>query len=183
LSVATGAALGADPVLSLDELVRNPELVGYLPREALLKIYRQAAHLEADLRAQLLAGPRLEPVAGQPLAVPAGNELTAEQVAGRINRPLGYVRELLRRRDLPGFRRGKYWVVPEADLLAWQHTRKGVDNPGSETLPSLRGHGTGGVAPDPEAARSYTVEVRLPSRGPCGHREKVGDRDIRDATH
>jgi len=52
------------PVPSLDELRKSPELVDELPHEALLALYRQAAVLEALLRARLTgsaaAGPAPE---------------------------------------------------------------------------------------------------------------------------
>ena len=157
--------------MTLDELLKVPELAAELPREAMVQLYRQAARLEADLRTHLLVGSSGAQATGQ--SVQLGVELTVEQVAKRINRPVGYVRELLRRKDLPGFRRGKYWVIPEADLVERQASRNGFDKGGSLTLPLSCDPGR--ASHHPKAARPYTVEVRRADRGPRGDREEVGD--------
>jgi hypothetical protein len=44
-------------VPSLDELRKSPEIIDDLPRDALAALYRDAARLEADLRARLFTVP------------------------------------------------------------------------------------------------------------------------------
>lgn len=101
-------------------------------------------------------------------AVSPGAEMTVEQVAERIHRPVSYVRHLLRAGLLKGFRRGRYWVIREADLL-----REGVDSSFNRTLSV-----THESKPDPrapETTRSYAIEVRKATRGPRGDNLQVGE--------
>jgi excisionase family DNA binding protein len=100
-----------------------------------------------------------------------GTELTVVDVAARLHRPISYVRELLRRKKLPGYRRGKYWVIPEADLLAWQTLCRGLDDQGGTTLPSI-GHPGRGPA-HPRAARPG-IRPRAPPRSEGTGRSRSG---------
>jgi hypothetical protein len=104
-----------EPALTLTDLVEDPDRAAALPRVDVVRLYRQAARLEAELRALLLVA-AAQPHAPADRPAPPGSELTVEQVSQRIHRPAAYVRELLRRKDLPGYRRGRYWVIPEAAL-------------------------------------------------------------------
>ena len=146
---------------TLPEIIADPRLLNGLPPETLLDLRRQVRHfaIEVDEAIDRLArsADRL-----------AGTEFTVEQVAQRINRPVGYVRDLLRRGDLRGFRRGKYWMIRGEDLA------RRVDTTSSVTLPSKHDD-TGGASTAQKAARPYTVAVRRPDRGACRERQEVGD--------
>jgi predicted DNA-binding transcriptional regulator AlpA len=74
--------------MTLDDLNRDPQLASTLSRKQLVDMYRQAARLEADLHAHLLATPAEVPHddAGDRL-------LTATEAAAR----LGYTRDWLYR--------------------------------------------------------------------------------------
>jgi hypothetical protein len=176
ISSALGAHAAAIP--SLAAVIADPGLARDVSLPTLVEYRRQAAHLVADLDAVILL--RVGDIRGQPLAGPRGIELTVDQVAARLNRPAAYIRVLLRRKDLPGFRRGKYWVVLEQHLLEWQTSQISVDHDSSLTLPSARDVSRGDQA-HPEAARSYSVEVRHASRGARRKRQKVGGGIAEDA--
>jgi excisionase family DNA binding protein len=122
--------------IDMTDLVAHPERAPAVSLEDARRLYPVAARLEAELRALLLAGAAALQGGAPARPVPAGSELTVEQVARRIGRPLAYVRELLRRKDLPGFRRGKYWVIPESALATWQGG--GLDCAGTPPPPSGR---------------------------------------------
>jgi hypothetical protein len=173
MGTPTGSALETHPtaIPSLAEVMADPELARDLSVPTLVEYRRQAAHLVADLDATISL--RIADVRGQPLDGTRGIELTVDQVATRLNRPAAYIRELLRRNDLPGFRRRKYWVVLEQKLLDWQMTQIAVDQTSSLTLPCTRDISSGGEA-HPQAARPYPGEVRLASRGAPRKRQKVG---------
>jgi hypothetical protein len=169
--------------LGVNELAKDPQRAQALTAEqvaaALAQLHAEQgrlAALEGALVDRLLA---LQAKPSQ--AAPAGSELTSEQVAERLNRPVGYVRDLLRRKDLPGFRRGKYWVVPEGDLLASQAARKKLDGGGSTTLPLVDDARRGQT--HPQAARPDTVEIRRAGRSARGDRQKVGDGKAGHAAH
>jgi excisionase family DNA binding protein len=45
--------------------------------------------------------------------------LTPEGIARLLNMPLSWVYERTRRREIPGFKVGKYWRFREEEVLAW----------------------------------------------------------------
>lgn len=71
--------------------------------------------------------------------------LRPEVVAERLNLPLSRVYALLRTRRLPGFKEGKYWLVPETALA--QHLSQRVNSV------ALRGASAPAHRPQPMAGR------------------------------
>jgi excisionase family DNA binding protein len=102
--------------LSLDALIQEPARSATLSRPEVAELYRQAARLEADLRAQLLAHPtdasRVDDTA---------RLLTLSEVATILTIPESKAYELARRGELPtvAIPGGKYVRVRRADLDTW----------------------------------------------------------------
>jgi len=161
LDVSTTRNPGAEKLLGnplADVLARRERLDG-LAIDALLQLRQELGYLCVDVDtavARHLVRP--DGQAPGPARTVLGTELTVVDVADRLHRRVNYVRTLLRRKSLPGYRRGKYWVIPETELLAWQARGKGLDDPGGTTLPS-----SGRPRQSPthqKVARPYTIRVR-----------------------
>jgi excisionase family DNA binding protein len=98
---------------------------------------------------------------GQPAPAEEDRLLTPEETAARLGIPSRSVRELLRTKQLPGYKVGRLWRVGEADLRAWVERRKnGLDREGSAVLPSRSGHDPTRSPARAKGPRAVTVEVR-----------------------
>lgn len=116
--------------------------------QLILALERLAATARLDALAQLLGSlERLKAIAwGRLLAtlVPAERprtepleelrHLTPIQVAELLNLKEAYVHELCRSRKIPATKRGKYWIIPVAELRQWLGRARGIDPPRSGSL-------------------------------------------------
>ena len=136
-------------MLSLDSLIQEPARAATLSRHELAELYRQAAHLEADLRALLLAHP-----AEASRADYAARLLTLPEVATILTIPESKAYELARRGELPTvvIPGGKYVRVRRADLDVW------VDRHSLPLVTSRRDQAR--VPTAPKAARVVTAAAR-----------------------
>jgi excisionase family DNA binding protein len=145
--------------MTLDDLVRNPDLATALSRKELVDIYRRAARVEADLHALLMAHP-----AEASCDETAGGLLTLPDVAKILKIPESKAYELARRGELPtvAIPGGKYVRVRPADLNAL------IDACVLPMVTSRRDQAR--VPAAPQATRSLTGAAR--SRH--GHHQGVG---------
>jgi excisionase family DNA binding protein len=159
-------------VPSLDALAARPDLVAGLRPDAVATLLGRALVAQSALFGRLLvlqAAP-----APVPAAPPAG-WLTPAEVAKRLGVNTGYVLELCRRGVLPSQKLGKYRRIPEDGLSTWQaeQCRGGVDDIGSETLPSARVPGRGTLCA--QTPRAVAVAIRRVARRTPGDGEEMGD--------
>ncbi len=153
----TDRAAVAGPTLA--EVLTRPETLHQLGVDTLLRLQQELGHLRVDIEAAVARHlvPRSQTL---PVAPLVGSELTVADVAVRLRRPVGHVRALLRRKELPGYRRGKYWVIPETDLQTWQVSRMRLDGQCREALPSADRSGTGLDQLTPRGSRSSSRSIR-----------------------
>jgi excisionase family DNA binding protein len=124
-----------------------PQLVSSFERAAcaasatsLAQLLGSLERLKAIVWAQLLAvsGPaeRLRPEPLEEL-----RHLTPNQVAELLSLKEAYIHELCRSRQIPATKKGKYWIIPVAELREWLVRARGIDprRAGSVGLPAQPG--------------------------------------------
>src|SRR5713226_5925853 len=156
------------PLAPVPTLVEVSTLSAAAVAAALARLHAEQAQLAA-LEGALVD--RLLALQAQP--EPAADELLdMPTVARLLGIPESRARELGRRGELPTTRIGKYVRASRAAVETFM-ADKGLDRPGSRTLPSSQHASRRGQAP-PQAARPYPVEVRRAGRGAPRDRQEVG---------
>src|SRR5207244_7084819 len=97
-----------------DDLVRDPSRSSGLPSEERQRLASQCAALALAL----LAVPVTPTANGEPHE-PGDRDLTVSEAAERLRKSERWVRDNWRRRGIPGRKRGRTIVFPEADLARW----------------------------------------------------------------
>ena len=97
----------------------GPADVAGLPREALPALLAELAAVQAAVAARLAAA--AESVAPISVAVDgAGRDLTEAEAAMQLRKSIRWVRDNWRRKGIPGVKRGRVTVFPEAGLEQWR---------------------------------------------------------------
>ena len=142
-------------MLSLDALAQEPARVATLSRPEAAKLYRQAARLEADLRALLLTTPA-EP------AAPPEELLSLDVAATRLGVKKSRLAEAARRGDVAVVMIGRYPRIRPSILAQL------IDRGGLPTVTSGRDQAR--IPAAPNAARALAGAARRRH----GHHQSVG---------
>ena len=155
---------------TLEDLVRQPERVTEVARDAVAGLLAEAERLRVALWARLFDVPERGGT-----APPSTRLLTAPTVAEALGVPVSYVYELARTGRLPAVRFGKYVrFAPEA-LEEWQaHHAERLDGDLSNRYSSA--HDGRGASADPNTTRADASQARGAGRRGRQHHRPAGAR-------
>jgi excisionase family DNA binding protein len=175
------AVAGAPVMISLSELLEQPDRVQELAAAEARALLLGMASLQEALRLQAL----------QPLATGNGRDeasaedgwFTIPEVARRLRLAPSYCYQLARRGDLPALRTGKYVRVRAADLREWE-ARLGKHAPGTGSSALLQRSRRDGRRATPPAgsARPDTSRARRAAGRAPDHPRPVGTRPGADSS-
>lgn len=155
---------------TIEDLVRHPERVTEVAREAVAGLLAEVERLRVALWARLFDTPERGGSSQQTTPL-----LTAPQVAEALGVPVSYVYELARTGRLPAVRFGKYVrFAPEA-LQAWQ-TRHAARLDGDLYNQYSSARERRGASANPNTARADAGQARGTGRRGRQHHRPAGAR-------
>lgn len=161
--------------LTLEAIAANPAMASSLtPSERAIAVLRCSAVLAA------LAGPAFDesqPVTPTEAASREEDDrlLTVPQVAELLGFASSYVYEMIRRKEFPALRRGKYVRVRKSALIEWIRRKEtGLDFVDSTVLSRQNDRKRGQA--NPAEARAHAGRSRQRARRSLDNRVEMGDR-------
>jgi excisionase family DNA binding protein len=156
----------------------DPNTLAQVPPEEIPAIMAQLAAIQSALAVRLheraISLPESAPTSEPDRAI------TVEEAAGRLSFTSQYVYELIKRRQIPAIRTGKYVRIRECDLSAWM--ARHIDNPLDNKLYNLYSLNHERTRPrkHPKEVGTNTGSAGRPNRRVIEHRGAVGAGRVED---